>query len=730
MESPVAGIQNGLCQRCLTIDFDELCQTWVTAEQTFLTELGLIDHLRRSKCRLCRIFASFAVAENELIDEDSDIEDLFELDLERYHLRAFNAHWAFTGVLRRPDFRGANVLAVVPSKSYDSVREYAWEDHSAMMRVVAPNGFLMPNSLADPMIKIHKVKSDTFDMARVRAWMSFCQERHHHACSLSNTLPEPSDLKVLDCRTRQIVPAPHGCQYVALSYVWGVESTAESTSGATEATIAHFPKVIEDSLAVTLALGLHYIWVDRICIAQDDSQDKLLQINQMDLVYAKAVITIVAAAGAGPNTGLPGINGVPRVNQDQIVFGSMLSTLPLGSYTLQRSKWVTRGWTFQERILSTRRIIFTDVQVLFECNEWHSSEALEILDANETHSFTGLDHRFAQTEKGDLPFESPGLEPRDFFSYVSSYSSKSLTHRSDAINAFRGILNAFRDAKTPVNNFWGIPVFFKDEDMGVTDEAARSASTRFAICLFWEQEPSHSGSVRTAKCEFPSWSWAAWEGQVFTYANKSTSVSPHFLTDARVWFKSITSQHLHELNELNEDADFKKSMRGDLGRQYSSVIQIEGWTTCANVLTRLFSSENSLHKKDELLRSKRKDWVYVKLGKDSTQAVYCPLWGRDPSWIYHRDRPLLAFVGLNYRENSRLLSSPSSPSSENEEEDEGASTELALLLEKVDDDHYERVGYFEPNKGWTVNDEGDATDLMNLFEWDGIECVKRRFWLG
>lgn len=60
------------------------------------------------------------------------------------------------------------------------------------------------------------------------------------------------------------------------------------------------PKVINDSIEVTLLLNLRYLWVDKYCINQTDAKEKHDQIRHMDLVYANAQATIIAAASADP----------------------------------------------------------------------------------------------------------------------------------------------------------------------------------------------------------------------------------------------------------------------------------------------------------------------------------------------------------------------------------------------------------------------------------------------
>jgi hypothetical protein len=115
-------------------------------------------------------------------------------------------------------------------------------------------------------------------------------------------------------------------------------------------------QTITDAVAVTLKLNMRYLWIDRYCIDQADEAEMLRQVSQMDLIYANAYICIIAAAGEGPNYGLPGVNEVlraeqPTLSSDRYV---LASTLKHPETVLAASKWATRGWTHQEAILLKR----------------------------------------------------------------------------------------------------------------------------------------------------------------------------------------------------------------------------------------------------------------------------------------------------------------------------------------------------------------------------------------
>lgn len=88
----------------------------------------------------------------------------------------------------------------------------------------------------------------------------------------------------------------------------------------------------------------------------------------MDQIYSAACVTIVAAAGKTSADGLPGVSTVLRLDQMKIqIDGCTLLELPAALGSALKSTWVSRGWTYQEGLLSTRCLVFTDRGVLYNC---------------------------------------------------------------------------------------------------------------------------------------------------------------------------------------------------------------------------------------------------------------------------------------------------------------------------------------------------------------------------
>src|SRR5438034_1924444 len=55
------------------------------------------------------------------------------------------------------------------------------------------------------------------------------------------------------------------------------------------------PKTFQDAVLLTRALGVRYLWIDSLCIIQDDEKDWKRENPKMGEVYQYATITIAAA---------------------------------------------------------------------------------------------------------------------------------------------------------------------------------------------------------------------------------------------------------------------------------------------------------------------------------------------------------------------------------------------------------------------------------------------------
>jgi hypothetical protein len=167
------------------------------------------------------------------------------------------------------------------------------------------------------------VDRDHADLALSRKWLDLCNK--YHSGSLETCIGKKTSrrffrecLRLIDVEGMVIVRgSTDPDEYVALSYVWGEDrlkqerpsgwqmprtlSVAVRTDKYGVETIElpdELPYTIQDAIEVTRSIGYRYLWVDSLCIIQDDKQDQDLQIGMMDEIYSNATLTI--AAGSGP----------------------------------------------------------------------------------------------------------------------------------------------------------------------------------------------------------------------------------------------------------------------------------------------------------------------------------------------------------------------------------------------------------------------------------------------
>ena len=97
------------------------------------------------------------------------------------------------------------------------------------------------------------------DFTTLRLWLEECTKDHRDCKVRRKSLLVA--LKVIDCQNMAVVPAPRGCKFAALSYVWGTPGTGQNTR------FLHLPHVlprtVQDSITATKLLGYRYLWVDR-----------------------------------------------------------------------------------------------------------------------------------------------------------------------------------------------------------------------------------------------------------------------------------------------------------------------------------------------------------------------------------------------------------------------------------------------------------------------------------
>jgi hypothetical protein len=476
---------------------------------------------------------------------------------------------------------------------------------------------------------VPRVIPDRFDVQKARSWVQSCKKNHANTCS-ENVAIIPG-MRIIDCETLEIVEAESGMVWVALSYVWSdaksdVKSDSDSTDSGALAFPQHVSRTIRDAIKVTQDMGYRYLWIDRYCINQEDGVHKSSQIEQMDAIYRGADLTIIAAAGQDENYGLPGVGTTKRKKQQQIVeleSCTILSTGPDPSYETQQSRWASRGWTFQEGLLSRRRLYFTDTQSWFECGNACWMEGLSgpqpCKSSDAVYATAGLGaslhgqlssyHKIQKTsaEDHDLEIDERYFHFGHHMLFIEKYTGRNLTFDSDSLAAFAGVSRHLQSTGPQESHILGIP--YMPSILG-----GDFAETYFVHLLCWFHTED---IVPRRRPQFPSWTWAGWAGVacwIGDYRLKYSDARPKirhlqfrdheeaipFETYLRAW-----SQNKPQVNERNIALCFEARL----------------------VPPSLFSMDQNTKRKDEGSRRSSldpRDWRNWRVGKHKLCATSRP----------------------------------------------------------------------------------------------------------
>lgn len=194
--------------------------------------------------------------------------------------------------------------------------------------------------------------------AQIRHWLDCCQTWHGHTCEdLMSSSKETFSYHLIDVLEGCLVSMQSACRYIALSYIWGRCNTlltlrenisAFMQKGSLSENTAGMPKSIGDAILLTRLLGERYLWVDSLCIVQDDDESKMIALSKMDRIYNRALVTVVAGGGNDANAGLPGVRPFSRTNPStrvQVNSELQVEIVGHGPIKLRDSIYSTRAWT-------------------------------------------------------------------------------------------------------------------------------------------------------------------------------------------------------------------------------------------------------------------------------------------------------------------------------------------------------------------------------------------------
>lgn len=307
-------------------------------------------------------------------------------------------------------------------------------------------------------------------------------------------------------------------QYLALSYLWGDPKNHEWKSSAT--LVANLterkegfdrgslPKALRDALSITEALGMEYIWIDRLCIIQDSRDDKDRELKRMSQYYQNAYLTLTASTHSADDGFIEDTIGCPQ-HPDFPAHRDLLRTLVLcpdkeigevyfrqeTPHNLAVEPINGRAWTFEERLLSPRYLMYGN-RVLWQCRsamhcdggtqDWSLSPYVQEIHRLSLELGRVIEEAGASSATSISSEECQKL----WQAIVAEYSRRQLTRPRDKLIAIGAVASELSMA------------------MGQNVYLAGLWKNTLSHDLLWSTHP-HLDPCRPEKQRAPSWSWAS-----------------------------------------------------------------------------------------------------------------------------------------------------------------------------------------------------------------------------
>lgn len=229
----------------------------------------------------------------------------------------------------------------------------------------------------------------------VKEWLLDCTT-DHPLCSKDDKVKLPSRVICIGTKESEVrLLSTNGSigRYACLSHPWGKRPLLRTlkknfSQFANHIQWSDLPSTFRDAIDFTHRLGLKYIWIDSLCIIQDDPLDWQTEAAKMADIYQNAYITLAASKAVDSSRGLYTSSLDPRHRAHQLSLMNDVddSDLKLHAYSELLhidSFWsyfpiTKRAWVFQERLLSGRVVHFAGSELNWECRSTRTCECGEI----------------------------------------------------------------------------------------------------------------------------------------------------------------------------------------------------------------------------------------------------------------------------------------------------------------------------------------------------------------
>jgi hypothetical protein len=293
---------------------------------------------------------------------------------------------------------------------------------------------------AEPDLPIESSLCSTSSCDFIRLWLKECSTTHELCRPDIRSSIAPTRLLSLAKGMVRLVHAkdlPAPPLYFTLSHCWGRAEIFKLTRQNIKLLCIEICedviyKTFRDAIKVTRGLGFEYLWIDSLCIIQDDTEDWRREASMMGHIYGGSFLNIAASRAEDGRGGLffqRTDDELRRIQRFQIEVGRGPTCKwfncidhAIDRADMDDSPLAKRGWTFQERFLAPRTAHFAKSRLYWECKHKTSSETFQ--------------NGFPKTNKNTLERND---NSQIWSSVIEHYSRRNLTFSSDRLVAISGV---------------------------------------------------------------------------------------------------------------------------------------------------------------------------------------------------------------------------------------------------------------------------------------------------
>ena len=361
---------------------------------------------------------------------------------------------------------------------------------------------------------------------QMQEWIQDCRDNHLE-CNVGTTSELPSrllKLSWLEARGPSIKleqPEPSKeYRYVALSHCWNFTNPLRTTKENQAEYLISIPwdelsKALQDSVMIALALNYTYMWIDSLCIIQNDAADWKKEAPRMGMIYNNANV-VFAAHGAElfvQKRKPESILDLHRLESPPIFCRQKMDHKAFFITPEDTHSWFGRAWCMQERIFAKRILHFggpyeKDKEVVFECNTYVKCECSRIIEELEpigVHKHTLKANAAIIVPNEDInSITARNLAWRSYISSCEDYTARGLTYASDTLSALSSLMKTFAP-------------YLGKYYAGIWQH-------NLLLSLQWEALDTGASS-RGEKYVAPTFSWASRSGAVIWYLGSAEDLT-------------------------------------------------------------------------------------------------------------------------------------------------------------------------------------------------------------